>query len=305
MNSGIEGRKEKKIANIKGKEPWNKGTRGQNLFQGPISKVGGLKAKEHKRGNCCRKLEHRWTYNIKERHIFKMLDPSRYILGALNKSVSVMKILRLPGNQCRVLSRFQWCFSFCETSPSCSLEEPESINNSVSRSIKQCISGTKAYTDGAKEVKSGEERKSFHLVCSLRGKKQVWPFLKHKMPLRVCDCIPHLSTLVADFKLQIVVLPSSGGNGSWGDDKVLAYDISVFEEPDAVAAAGGTRGAQESESGNAYEYMREKQVSPWNHAIKQNNQICQRDNSTCMGRIAAKTNYLLTQRKILFGIIHI
>lgn len=28
-------------------------------FQGPVSKVGGLKAKEHKRENCCWKLEHR------------------------------------------------------------------------------------------------------------------------------------------------------------------------------------------------------------------------------------------------------
>lgn len=86
-------------------------------------------------------------------------------------------------------------FTFCETSYSCSLNELKSINNCISRPIKQYISVTKAYMYSTKEVKLLEGRKSFHLARTTEDEKQTQPFLKHEIPLLVCDYILHFSTL--------------------------------------------------------------------------------------------------------------
>lgn len=60
----------------------------------------------------------------------------------------------------------------------------------------------------AREVKSLGE-KEFQLACTTEDQKQIWPFLEHKMPLRVCDYILHFPPcLEANFKLQITVFLS-------------------------------------------------------------------------------------------------
>ena len=59
VNSVIEERKETKKENKKRKKEITKEQRNKLQFQGLIPKAGGLKTKEHKRGNCCWKLEHR------------------------------------------------------------------------------------------------------------------------------------------------------------------------------------------------------------------------------------------------------
>jgi hypothetical protein len=40
-----------------------------------------------------------------------------------------------------------------------------------------------------KEVKSSEERKTFNLASTTEDEKQIWPVLKHEIPLWVCDYI--------------------------------------------------------------------------------------------------------------------
>lgn len=54
-----KGRKEIKKENKMRKKERIKEQRDKLQFQSPIPKAGGLKAKEHKRGNCFWKLEHR------------------------------------------------------------------------------------------------------------------------------------------------------------------------------------------------------------------------------------------------------